>query len=81
LLEKALQIDERHYGSDRPEVANTLRLIGNVYGALWDAEKQREFLERALKTEEKHYGSDHPQVAITLIYLGNVYGVLGNVQK
>jgi tetratricopeptide (TPR) repeat protein len=59
LLERALTIDERHYGPDHPEVAPTLTNLGSAYGSLGDAQKSRELLERALTIKERHYGLYH----------------------
>jgi tetratricopeptide (TPR) repeat protein len=81
LLERALTIDERHYGPDHPEVATTLVNLGNAYGSLGDAQKSRELLEHALTINERHYGPDHPEVAPTLGSLGIAYGYLGDLNK
>eukprot|EP00971_Amphidinium_carterae_P249199 4946591-Amphidinium_carterae.1 len=64
-LERALRIEEAHYGPDHPEVAKTVANLGNACGALGDASKEREYLERALRIFEAHYGPDHPEVAKT----------------
>jgi tetratricopeptide (TPR) repeat protein len=63
LLERALLIEERHYGSEHPQVAAILTDLGVVYGALGDAHKGKEVIERALLIKERHYGPDHPQIA------------------
>ncbi len=81
LLERALTIQERHYGPDHPKVATTLVNLGSVYGSLGDAQKSRELLERALTINERHYGPDHPEVAPILTNLGIVYGSFGDAQK
>ena len=44
----SLEIIEREYGPDHREVAITLINLGNAYGSLGDATKQRDLLERAL---------------------------------
>ena len=81
VYEKTLLLKEKQYGPDHPEVAKTLANLGNAYGLLGDAAKQRDMLERALKIKEAHYGPDHPEVAITLANLGNAYGALGDAAK
>ncbi len=48
LLERALAIEERHYGLDHPNVAIILTNLGNAYGSLGDTQKSRDLLERAL---------------------------------
>ena len=55
--------------------------LGNAYGDLGDAAKERELLERALKIDEAYFGEDHKEVAITLTNLGNAYGDLGDAAK
>ncbi len=42
VLERALQIQEREYGKDHREVATTLMQLGSMYGAIGDAERQRD---------------------------------------
>eukprot|EP00971_Amphidinium_carterae_P167919 3326960-Amphidinium_carterae.1 len=54
-LERALWIQEAHYGQNHPDVARTLMSLGNAYGALGDASKKRDHLERALRIDEAHY--------------------------
>eukprot|EP00971_Amphidinium_carterae_P290154 5761067-Amphidinium_carterae.1 len=62
----------------RPEwLAN----LGNAYGSLGDARKQRDFLERALQILECRYGPEHPEVATMLSNLGSTYGSLGDARK
>ena len=64
--ERALVINERHYGPEHPEVAKTLGNLGNAYGDLGDTARQKALLERALVILERHYGPEHPDVAKTL---------------
>ena len=44
-----------HLGPIHPNVGITMMNLGNAYGALVDAEKQRELLERSLIIEEAHF--------------------------
>ncbi len=64
LLERALKIEEAHYGQDHFEVAMTLNNLANAYGSLGDPERQTELLERALKICEAHYGQDYLVVVV-----------------
>jgi len=77
LLERALKIQEQHYGKDHWYVTGTLNNLANAHGALGDAQEQRKLLERALKINEQHYGKDHWQVAIVLAGLGLAHRDLG----
>ncbi|WP_374698934.1 tetratricopeptide repeat protein [Wolbachia endosymbiont (group B) of Limnophora tigrina] len=81
LLERALAMQEKHYGSDHFKVVKLLTNLGGAYGALGDHKKQKELLERALAIDKKHYGSDHVQVAKSLANLGVAYGDSGDLQK
>ncbi|MBD0391647.1 tetratricopeptide repeat protein [Wolbachia endosymbiont of Pentalonia nigronervosa] len=81
LLERALEIKEKHYGRDHVEFATTLENLGNAYGFLDDPNKCKELLERALAILEKHYGPDHVEFARTLGNLGLTYGALGDPNK
>jgi len=78
--ERALEIKEKVYGPDHPEVAITLGNLGLVLQQLGDYEGAKERLERALVIEETVYGPDHPEVAITLTNLGNVLRQLGDYE-
>ena len=35
ILERALNIEEQHFGQGHFEVAKTITTLGNVYGRLW----------------------------------------------
>eukprot|EP00971_Amphidinium_carterae_P092262 1826885-Amphidinium_carterae.1 len=54
-LERALRIQESHYGPEHPEVAIMLANLGAAYGSLGDFTKERDYLERALRILESHY--------------------------
>src|SRR5262249_47276874 len=74
----------QHQATQLPDdvaLANVLQCLGDVYGDLGEAGKQRDLLVRALAIQEKHYGRDHRQVAITLTNLANAYGALGELDK
>ena len=76
LLQEAVKVDPGRAAS-----LSFLGNLGNAYGALGDAAKQRDLLERALKIKEACFGEDHKEVAITLGSLGNAYGALGDAAK
>ena len=78
LLERALEVKERHYGEAHFEVAQTLANLGNAHGKLGDLNKKKNLLERALEVKEQHYGEDHVLVAITLCNLARAHGALGD---
>ena len=53
LLERALKIQEKHYGEDHFELAVTLGNLGCAYGELGDHNKEKDLLERALEMKGK----------------------------
>jgi tetratricopeptide (TPR) repeat protein len=81
LLERALAIDEAHYGKAHYQVASTLTSLGSAYGELGQMNKARDVLERALAIGEAHYGRAHYQIASTLNNLGSAYWDLGQAGK
>ncbi len=78
--ERALKIQERHYGKDHVEVASTLGNLATAIGALGDAKTAKELLERALVIKEQHYGKNHVEVARTLGNLATAIGALGDAK-
>ena len=78
MLQRALKIQETHYGEDHYQVAITLANLAIAHGALGDPTTKKEMLQRALKIKETHYGEDHYEVAITLTNLANAHGDLGD---
>ena len=74
LLERAIEIQEKHHGEEHVEVAMTLTNLGNACGDRGEQWKKTDPLKRALTIEERHYGEDHFQIAITLTNLGTAYG-------
>jgi tetratricopeptide (TPR) repeat protein len=63
LMRRALEIDEKHYGSEHSNVAtdlNTLAALLQDTNRLAEAEP---LYRRALAIDEKSFGADHPKVA------------------
>ncbi|MFH1109132.1 MAG: tetratricopeptide repeat protein [Planctomycetota bacterium] len=66
LMRRALDIDEKSYGPNHPDVARDLNNLAQLLQAtnrLADAEP---LMRRALDIDEKSYGPNHPNVAIRL---------------
>jgi tetratricopeptide (TPR) repeat protein len=73
LMRRALEIDEKSYGSDHPNVAIRLN---NLAQLLQDTNRLAEaepLMRRALEIDEKSYGPDHPNVAIDLNNLADCF--------
>ena len=81
LLQRALAIQQAHYGDHHIELAATLGNLGTAHGALGGIHQARQLLERALVIQERHYGSEHVEVAMMLNQLGRVCGALGDHAK
>ncbi|PJD93348.1 MAG: hypothetical protein CK424_02900 [Legionella sp.] len=81
LLERALIIKEKHYGSEHAEVAITLSNLATAYGNLGNAQQAKTLLERALPILTRHYGPEHSEVGLALMCLGVALGALGDVRQ
>ena len=60
LLERVLEIEERHYGKEHFEVAITLTNLAIAHGRLGDPKTMRKLLKRALRMFEEGLGNQHP---------------------
>jgi tetratricopeptide (TPR) repeat protein len=60
---RALEIDEKVYGPDHPNVATDANNIGQILGLKQDLDGALTYTKRALEIDEKVYGPDHPNVA------------------
>jgi len=70
--EKALKINEKHYGADHPQTALTMMNLGTVLNNLGDYPSAKTYYQKALKINETHYGPTHPNTASTMGNLGIV---------
>ena len=59
VYERALAIDEKHFGKDHVQVAITMNNLAIVFKYLGHYEDARCLYERALAINEKHFGKDH----------------------
>mmetsp|Transcript_81218 Transcript_81218/g.143657 ORF Transcript_81218/g.143657 Transcript_81218/m.143657 type:complete len:622 (+) Transcript_81218:49-1914(+) len=81
LHERALRIQEAHYGPNHVQVAVTLDNLGIANTELGHPEVAKDLLERALRIHEAHFGAQHVQVAWTLDNLGCTLRDLGQLQQ
>ncbi|MCX6670170.1 MAG: FxSxx-COOH system tetratricopeptide repeat protein, partial [Methanothrix sp.] len=79
-LRAALEIAEKVYGPEHPQVAIHAINLGSVLQDLGDLQGAKKFYERALAIDEKVYGLEHPNVAIDVNNLGGVLRDLGDLQ-
>lgn len=78
-FERALKIDEHHFGPDHPNIARYINNLGMLHKALGDLPTARTAYERALKILEIRLGAHHPSIASLVNNLGNVYRDLGDL--
>jgi len=81
LHERALRIQQAHYGPDHVQVAVTLDNLGIANTELGNPEYAKELLTRALRIHEAHFGREHVQVAWTLDNLGCALRDLGELRQ
>ena len=59
--ERALSIQERAFGRDNWQTAETMKDLGKTWHALGDATKARELIGEALAIFERAFGPDHSE--------------------
>jgi tetratricopeptide (TPR) repeat protein len=64
VLERALAIDEKAFGTEHTSVARDVNNLGLVLKDLGDLEGAKRCFERALKIFEKRLGKDHPNAVL-----------------
>lgn len=78
---EALRIRDRVYGSNHPEVADSLNGIGVVYDYSEDYDQALVFYKRALKIRLKLLGEDHPYVGDSYNNIGIIYDLKGDYES
>ncbi|CAE7532245.1 unnamed protein product, partial [Symbiodinium sp. CCMP2456] len=81
LVENALVIVEREFGTEHAEVAWTLNNLAIACGALGDLQEMKRLLEKSLVILEREFGTEHAEVAKTLTNLADACGALGDHQQ
>merc|ERR1740130_1823445 len=81
LLNQALVIEEKHFGTGHISTAVTLNNLATAHSELGDVLQERELLERSLAIKEHHFGKGHVQSAATLVNLAGVYSELGDTSR
>ncbi len=80
-IDRAIMLEELHYGKDHWRVAITLINIGNLHFQSGNELKAKELFERALKIQKLHYGKDSWMLATALTNLAGVYIHFGETSK
>jgi len=66
LMRRALEIDEKSFGENHPNVARDLNNLAQLLQATNRFAEAEPLMRRALKIDEKSLGENHPRVAIDL---------------
>jgi len=77
--ERALKIDEAHYGQENPDIARGLTNLGGVLEKLSDLVGAKAAFERALKIGMSIHGENHPTISACINNLGRVLEKQGNL--
>ncbi len=80
VLERALAIDEKAFGTEHTSVAIDVNNLGVVLDAQGDLEGAKRCFERALKIDEKALGPEHTSVARRVNNLGSVLQDQGDLE-
>ncbi len=77
-LEKCYRIEQAIFGSDHPNVANTLNNLGLVAGDQGNYQAAQKYLDEALASKRKVLGNGHLETARTIHNLGNLAYATGD---
>lgn len=72
-LEKAITIQELHFGPNHPDVANTYRLMGQLQIKRLNYQESKECLEKAVKIFEEAGDTGSMDLALTYREFGRLY--------
>jgi len=78
---RSLDITEKEFGPDHPDVATILNNLGVLYRSEGDYDAAEPLYKRSLGIREKALGPDHPEVATSLNNLGVLYASKGDHEK
>ncbi|CAM9718619.1 unnamed protein product, partial [Scytosiphon promiscuus] len=78
LYKKSLAIREKELGAQHPDVADSLKSLGELWMVQGNYVKAEELLGQSLKIRERMLGSNHPDVARSLSSMG---GCLMKMEK
>ena len=66
LMRRALEIDEKSFGPDHPEVATDLNNLASLLQSTNRLDQAEPLMRRALVIDENSFGPNHPNIAIRL---------------
>ncbi|MCX5890340.1 MAG: CHAT domain-containing protein, partial [Deltaproteobacteria bacterium] len=81
LAQQALQRSEKALGPEHPRTAQSLRVLGFIYGQMGAHDKALSLSQRAVQISEKALGPDDPQTAAALSNLATLYTQMGSYDQ
>jgi tetratricopeptide (TPR) repeat protein len=80
LTKEALELTEKQFGPEHPDVASTLGYLANLYYLRGQYSQAEPLHKRAITIREKVFGANDPIVATSLNNLALVYKAKGKFQ-
>ena len=62
-MHRALEIDEKNFGTEHPSIARDLNNLAQLLQATNRLGEAEPLMRRALEIDEKSFGTEHPSVA------------------
>ncbi|MGE0630592.1 MAG: alpha/beta fold hydrolase, partial [Hyphomicrobiaceae bacterium] len=76
---RALEIREKTFGPNHPDVAITTHALGRIAELLGNSKSAEQLYLKAIRIQEQVIGGDHPHLAATLADLGSLYKSMGRL--
>src|SRR5436309_11103034 len=77
IFRRALDVAERTFGPDHPNVALSLNNLAALYITQSQYAQAEPLYKRSLAIKEKALGADHPDVAVSVYKLAELYNTQG----
>jgi tetratricopeptide (TPR) repeat protein len=71
-MDRAIQIDEKHFDPDHPNLAVRYSNLATILKDLGDLPQARRHMQRAIEINQKHFDPDHPTLAVSYNNLAHV---------
>ena len=81
VAKKALEVAEREFGPEHPDVATSLNNLAGLYHAQGQYAAAEPLLKRSLAIWEKVLGPEHPDVATSLENISALYTKMGKTEE
>ncbi len=81
LMRKALQLGEKAFGPDHPEITNILSNLASLHAIEGKYAEAQELFQRSLTIQERTLGANHPKLAFPLTNLGHTYKEQGKYRE